>query len=352
MLVLAVLSAPADADTVAFGRIAVEGLPVAARVVAYAVADIGDRDLLVVEVVDDDGLTALYLLDHQAGALHARVAGPSMIPGGLQSIEAMHRVRREIRGGPPETRYWSVGGEDIGGLFGTGRLVSAPILEEFGNALLEGEWPETPPADTRMAIHVVSMNPSGSVASVCLIEPNISRSSERMTTAGAWEIDALGESMLLVPMLVRTEQPDALLFLRLYSSEMGLLAQSSTLVHVDTNRIPALVQADLTGDGSSEYILFGTSPGSVPVAVVDVRRSSNTRRVLALQECGTRMNGSDVRALQAALERRGFSVGPYGVDGWYGPDTRAAVIRFQRASGLPVTGVVADADWTVLGFGE
>ena len=329
-----------------------EGLPASARVVAYAVADIGDRDLLVVEVVDGGGLSALYLLDHQAGALRARIAGPSMIPGGLQAIEAMRRVRREIQDGPPETRYWPVGGEDIGGFFGTGRLVSAPILEEFGNALFEGEWPETPPADIGMAIHLVSMNPSGSVASVCLIEPNISRSSERMTTAGAWEIDALGESMLLVPMLIRTEQPDALLFLRLYSSEMGLVAQSSTLVHVDTNRIPALVQADVTGDGSSEYILFGTSPGTVPVAVVDVRRSSDTRRILALRECGVRMNGSDVRELQTSLERRGYSVGPNGIDGWYGPDTRAAVIRFQRASGLPVTGVVGDSDWTVLGFGE
>jgi peptidoglycan hydrolase-like protein with peptidoglycan-binding domain len=50
------------------------------------------------------------------------------------------------------------------------------------------------------------------------------------------------------------------------------------------------------------------------------------------------MSGEDVARLQQALERGGFPVGVHGVDGWYGPDTRAAVIRYQEAAGLPVTG--------------
>ena len=62
------------------------------------------------------------------------------------------------------------------------------------------------------------------------------------------------------------------------------------------------------------------------------------------------MNGPDVVRLQRALEGRGFSVGPHGLDGWYGPDTRAAVIRFQRAAGLAVTGVVDDRVWDLLGL--
>ena len=342
----------AAGDSVQFREMSIEGLPPESRVVAYAVADIGDRDLLAIEVIDSDGVTVLYLLDHLGGELHARVAGPSMIPGGLQSIETIRRVRREIPDGPPETRFWSVGGEETATLSGPGRLVSAPILEEHSDARLEGEWPETPPADEGLAIHLVTMNPSGVVASVCLLEPNIARPSERMTTAGAWEIEALGDSMLLVPMLIRTEQPDAALFLRLYSSDMTLVAQSTTLVHVDTNRIPPTIRADLTGDGADEYILFGTSPGSRPLAVVAVERSTSVQRVVALQECGTRANGADIAALQSALEGRGFSVGSFGTDGWYGPDTRAAVIRFQRSAALPVTGVVSAAEWFMLGFRE
>jgi peptidoglycan hydrolase-like protein with peptidoglycan-binding domain len=60
------------------------------------------------------------------------------------------------------------------------------------------------------------------------------------------------------------------------------------------------------------------------------------------------MNGPDVVGLQRALERRGFSVGRYGIDGWYGPDTRAAVVAFQRREGLPVTGVADEATWEAL----
>ncbi len=46
--------------------------------------------------------------------------------------------------------------------------------------------------------------------------------------------------------------------------------------------------------------------------------------------------GEDVKNLQAALLRRGYTVG--GVDGVYGPATRDAVKSFQRDQGLPETG--------------
>jgi peptidoglycan hydrolase-like protein with peptidoglycan-binding domain len=62
------------------------------------------------------------------------------------------------------------------------------------------------------------------------------------------------------------------------------------------------------------------------------------------------MNGADVTALQRELERRNFNVGPYGFDGWYGPDTRAAVVAFQRSAGLIVSGVVDQTSWQLLGF--
>lgn len=50
-------------------------------------------------------------------------------------------------------------------------------------------------------------------------------------------------------------------------------------------------------------------------------------------------SGNDVRWLQFALIIAGYPVGPDGVDGIYGEDTRDAVMRLQRDLGMPVDGV-------------
>lgn len=55
--------------------------------------------------------------------------------------------------------------------------------------------------------------------------------------------------------------------------------------------------------------------------------------------------GADVERLQQALTRHGFYAD---VDGQFGPNTRAAVVRFQRAKGLNADGVVNDATWRAL----
>ncbi|RJQ04075.1 MAG: peptidoglycan-binding protein, partial [Bacillota bacterium] len=59
------------------------------------------------------------------------------------------------------------------------------------------------------------------------------------------------------------------------------------------------------------------------------------------------MRGEDVLAVQRALETRGFNPGV--IDGIYGPNTETAVRNFQRAAGLPVTGVVCGRTYTLLG---
>ena len=50
--------------------------------------------------------------------------------------------------------------------------------------------------------------------------------------------------------------------------------------------------------------------------------------------------GDGIRWVQYELKRRGYNIGSTGIDGKYGTSTKAAVERFQRASGLTVDGIV------------
>src|SRR5919197_3014040 len=58
-----------------------------------------------------------------------------------------------------------------------------------------------------------------------------------------------------------------------------------------------------------------------------------------------------VRQLQRALVRHGYSVGPAGVDGRFGPRTRIAVRRAQRHHHIKVDGVVGPATRRALRLG-
>ena len=51
-------------------------------------------------------------------------------------------------------------------------------------------------------------------------------------------------------------------------------------------------------------------------------------------------NLSGVKGVQQALINKGFSVGPKGVDGNFGPKTKDAVIQYQKANGIKPTGNV------------
>lgn len=63
--------------------------------------------------------------------------------------------------------------------------------------------------------------------------------------------------------------------------------------------------------------------------------------------------GETVRALQLLLIGRGFSCGPDGADGDFGPNTESAARRFQRAHGLKADGVIGpDTGAGLLGITE
>jgi len=58
--------------------------------------------------------------------------------------------------------------------------------------------------------------------------------------------------------------------------------------------------------------------------------------------------GKEVLDVQSRLCSLGYDVGTDGVDGFFGKDTEAAVLKFQQDSGLIADGVVADNTWCEL----
>lgn len=56
--------------------------------------------------------------------------------------------------------------------------------------------------------------------------------------------------------------------------------------------------------------------------------------------------GGDVRIIQQILAGQGYSVGP--IDGYFGPQTLAAVKAFQKAKGLVPDGIAGPLTWDAL----
>jgi peptidoglycan hydrolase-like protein with peptidoglycan-binding domain len=59
------------------------------------------------------------------------------------------------------------------------------------------------------------------------------------------------------------------------------------------------------------------------------------------------VHGLKVEFLQKRLLELGYRL-PSGADGWFGPETEAAVKEFQRRNGLEVDGIVGPITWACL----
>jgi hypothetical protein len=326
----------------------VTGLPAGARVLAYATVATETGTVLVVEIESADGTTAFYLFDYVDGRLVARAIGPRAIPADLSPPPTHTPMTRAV--GSPGSRFWRVGTAAIDDR--NEQLVSAPSLEELRFAEIgTSPWRLSPPPESALTVRRLSVATDDTVLDACVLEPNITAVSDRMTTFGAWWVRPFGEPHMLVGMLFQTGGTDARGGLRLYTEQSEVVAIADPALAIDPNSMPDLVSVDLTGDGERELVFFSTAPGAArPVLVYRFERRNGGARILAFNLCSVRMNGADVARLQRALEGRGFGVGPHGIDGWYGPDTRAAVIRFEREADLPVDGIVDDDLRALLGM--
>lgn len=341
--------APAQ-DGATLKVVPVTGLPGGLVIASFDVLETEAINRLVVETRDRNGLVSFYTFDYVDGTLHGRVGGLSALPIRFQDPTRAVPSSRTIAGVPGANHYWAIGG--INSPVVHDQFLSAvPLPERRFVDVSSADHPELPPAGAGLAIEYIVTDVNQAALSRCVLEPNLIRTGERVTAVSAGWIQAHGRTFLLVGLAADAESDPWPLFYRLYSQSMELLFQSEPVLLIDPNRYPQPVSVDLTGDGEPEIITFSNAPGGPPVVVLQPGPGDPAgNRMLALNDCDTRMNGNDVAALQRELEHRGFPVGSFGTDGWYGPDTRAAVVAFQRSAGLLVTGVVDNATWRLLGF--
>ena len=52
--------------------------------------------------------------------------------------------------------------------------------------------------------------------------------------------------------------------------------------------------------------------------------------------CDNKVNTDVVSQIQAALKKKGYDIGPKGVDGVLGTDTKAALVKYQKDNSLPI----------------
>lgn len=88
---------------------------------------------------------------------------------------------------------------------------------------------------------------------------------------------------------------------------------------------------------------YKDEPPAIPVPTTPANGCTPTLPVLLRGS-----KGIPVWSLQKLLIKLGFSVGPDGADGDFGPNTLAAVRKFQSSCGLTTDGVVGADTWTAL----
>lgn len=113
-----------------------------------------------------------------------------------------------------------------------------------------------------------------------------------------------------------------------------------------------LSDARIYGYGRPDWGAEDDASDGQGVIVVDPAEDTNVPTkpvtVSGLPMLRQGMKGEVVRAAQFLLNGRGASCGRYGADGDFGPATNAAVLAFQRRTGLEADGIIGPATWAKL----
>jgi peptidoglycan hydrolase-like protein with peptidoglycan-binding domain len=103
----------------------------------------------------------------------------------------------------------------------------------------------------------------------------------------------------------------------------------------------------VTGIGPGAGALIGGAVGATAGAVTDSSQVNLGKPVWRNSSGGTQGGGAydegTVRNIQAGLQRLGYDPGP--ADGRFGPQTEAAIRRFQQDNGLAIDGQPTQTVW-------
>ena len=126
--------------------------------------------------------------------------------------------------------------------------------------------------------------------------------------------------------------------------------RQGVIASTDGNQIP-WDSSSLTGDFYFKLELsnqpLAAAPSSpIPAAPATATQPASTSAVAKREEDNLGFNQVDRSELQSMLEMLGYNTG--GIDGRFGPNTRVAISRWQRETGLPPSGFLDAASYTAL----
>ena len=125
----------------------------------------------------------------------------------------------------------------------------------------------------------------------------------------------------------------------LYIGDNTVIEAMSTINGVTTSRVTAGKWTHWGELAGVDYVNTGNEQLKMNNEQLNAKKRGTIRK-------GSK--GEDVRECQAILDRLGYDLGQWGVDGDFGKDTLAAVKAFQEDHGLVVDGIVGKMTWREL----
>ena len=195
--------------------------------------------------------------------------------------------------------------------------------------------------EVKKSIYLVSKN-RGPV----LIDKNSHSIEELISPLGLYKINNSGETLYLIPFAYESGVSAGDYFIRIYNEDLHLKFQSAEIAGYFPDGIIDPIIVDLNNDNKDEIILFSSTMSPYNnFSVYSLENSYISKKLIELDPHGKRMHGEDIITLQTELQRKGYDIGPDGIDGWYGHDTYNAVIHYQKDNNIIPTGVVDELTW-------